>query len=202
VSLAVPIRPLEVIQQPALSLRLYPVVDAQSVDGLINAELASCPAEAFHAKKAVASGLTLLHAGVAMLIPDVLWVASGRLWRFLPAPTPFVRELNRRNGAQSIGDRELRMLGAVAATLLGEVVATCPSAARAEGMEGHEPGQPRESDIGLAVLPGRAGFVREVAEQATVRGEIGTPWEDTSTKPCAGLVPFFPEIPAAYVGPI
>ncbi len=96
-SLPVPIRPLEVIQQLALSLRFQPIVDAQAVDSLINSELASCPAKPFHAKEAVASGLTLLHTGVAMLIPGVLWVASGRIWRFLPAPTPFVRELNRRN---------------------------------------------------------------------------------------------------------
>ena len=54
-------------------------------------------------------------------------------------------------------------------------------------MERYEPAQPRQGDIGLAVLPGSVGLVREVAEQATVRGEIGTPREDASTKPCAGL---------------
>jgi hypothetical protein len=33
------------------------------------------------------------------------------------------------------------------------------------------------------MLPGRAGLMREVAEQATIRGEIGTPWEDASCGP-------------------
>jgi hypothetical protein len=50
---------MEVVQHLALSPHFHPVVDAQVLDGPIDADVASRPAEAFHAKKAVASGLTV-----------------------------------------------------------------------------------------------------------------------------------------------
>lgn len=64
------------------------------------------------------------------------------------------------------------MLGVVATTILGEIIAPRPSTARAEGVESCEPGELRKSDVGLAVPPGSAGLVGEVAEHATVGGQI------------------------------
>ena len=49
-SLSIPVRPLEVIQQSDPSLHFQPVSDAQAVYRLIDAELASSPSEAFHTK--------------------------------------------------------------------------------------------------------------------------------------------------------
>jgi hypothetical protein len=80
--------------------------------------------------------------------------------------------LNHRNGAQSVADRKLHMLGVVAATIRGEIIAPRPSAARAESVESRKPRKLRKSDVGLALLPRCGGLVGEVAEHTTVGGEI------------------------------
>ncbi|MEJ2389114.1 MAG: hypothetical protein P8Y27_17945, partial [Chromatiaceae bacterium] len=76
-----------------------------TVDGLVNAELAACPAEAFYAEEAIAARLALVQPGVAALIPNVIRVARGRVRGFAPAASAFVGKLNARYGAQAVGDR-------------------------------------------------------------------------------------------------
>jgi len=66
-------------------------------------------------------------------------------------------------------------------------------------VERGEPGELRQGHVRLAVLPGGAGLVREVAEEAAVGGEIGPPGEDPPREPRARLVPSCLEIPAAHV---
>ena len=164
VSVSIPVRPLEVIQQVDLSLHFQPVGDTQAVYRLIDAELAASPPEAFHTQQTVAARLAFLEAGVAALIPCVPRVALGRVRAFLPAATSFVRKLNHRNRAHSIGDRERRILRIRAVRILGEVVAARPSATRAEDVERGEPGELRQGYVRLAVFPSGAGLVRKVAE--------------------------------------
>jgi hypothetical protein len=88
--------------------------------------------------------------------------------------------LNHRNRAQTVRDRKPCILEIFAAAILGEIIATRPGAACTEGMESSEPGKLRKGDVGVALLPRGGGFMGEIAEQTTVRGEIGTAWKDAS----------------------
>ena len=202
VSISIPVRPLDVIQQLDLSIHFQPVADTEAVYRQLDTELAPSPAEAFHTKYASAAGLAFPHAGVAPRIPCVPGVALGRVRGFFPATPPFVRKLHYRNAAQAVGDRELRVLGVFAIFRLGEVIAARPGTTRTEGVERGEPGEFRHGHVCLAVFPVGARLVRKVAEESTVGGQVGPSWKDPSTEPGAGLVPSLAKIPAAHMGPI
>jgi hypothetical protein len=125
---------LEVIKQLHLSIHFERVADTQAVNRLADPKFASSRPEAFDTKKAVTTRLAFLDPGVATLIPSVPAFASRRIRGFLPAPTPFVRKLNHRNGTQSVGDFEPCILRVLAVFfILGEIVAARPSATRADG---------------------------------------------------------------------
>jgi len=177
-----------VIKQLDIALDFQPIADTQAIYRLIDSKLTSSPAKAFHTKKTAAAGLPFLDAGIATLIPSVPGVAFGGVRSFHPAAPPFVSELNYGNRAQSIRDRERCIFRFFRALVLGERVAPRPSATRAKGVERGEPRELREGHIRLAVFPGGAGLVCKVAEETTVRGEIGPPWKDASTEPSAGFV--------------
>ena len=68
---AIPVGPLEIVQEHHLTLVLQPVADTHPVDGLLR-ELAACVADAFDVQDGGPARLRLFHPRVPVLIPGIV----------------------------------------------------------------------------------------------------------------------------------
>lgn len=87
-SLTVPIRPLDVIQQLEAPFRFQRVEDAQTVHRLVHAKVAGGPAQTLQAQHTSPSRLPLLQPGAAALVPNVLGIAEPAAYRSASTTPP------------------------------------------------------------------------------------------------------------------
>jgi hypothetical protein len=67
---------LDIIQEFEIAVGFQRISDVQTVDGLVDTELPSANAHAFHTEDSGAMRLWLPHASVATLVPCVCWITD------------------------------------------------------------------------------------------------------------------------------